>query len=273
MTAHTLTACPHRFAIAFAFSICCLSTHAATAVPNDNQTAANTTNNVALVSGQRLTIAQPIGIKTPEGAAAQQMYFETALAEAMSAGLSSIGFLYPIKNLTDAPTPDAFALYTWPTKQAQQAFDYNAKRTQRLQLRTQAWSQLMINNITIAQDAEINFDPKKTYTLLTAWVKNQQSYDIYLANTAKLRQELGTKIVLKLKGDEYESLDPTDTRAPDFIILAEWNSTEDVTRYTTDPVFQANQHYFTDAMDHFEFFTVFYTPQPLQAPPASSATH
>lgn len=273
MIAHTLTASSRRFATALAFSIGCLSTHAAMATLNDDQTAAKTTNKVTLVSGQRLTIAQPIGIKTPEGTAAQQLYFETALAEAMAAGLSPIGFLYPIKNMTDAPTPDAFALYTWPSKQAQQAFDHNAKRTQRLQLRTQAWSRLMINNITLAQDADINFDPKKTYTLLTAWVKNQQSYDTYLANTATLRQELGTKIVLKLNGDEYESLDPNDTRAPDMIIVAEWNSAEDVQRYTSDPVFQANQHYFTDAMDHFEFYTVFYTPQPLAAPKATPATH
>lgn len=221
---------------------------AANAVPVD----------IDLQAGQRLTIVIPED--KPGADAARQQYFSQVFPLAAAEGFSQTAAFDVSKVLVGDSKATQLALFSWPDADAEQRFERHPDWASLKQTRSAGWDELKINNVDYVAQPPLKLDADKTYTLAQIWLKDKQSYQDYFEATKPLRAELGTKIVFKLHGDVYESLQDGDV-APDLVVLVEWQQAEDPERYTQAPLFKANFDKVEAAFAKFEWYQLQYLPQ------------
>jgi len=112
---------------------------------------------------------------------------------------------------------------------------------------------LTSNDVLIATaDKETTLKPVKGrfYTLAQVWLADNGDYAKYLKATDSLREKMGAKVLFKLKVDRNKD------EGPDFIILVEWQNSEDIALYVRQDDFINSQHLFNKGTKKFNWYQV-----------------
>ncbi|WP_117884208.1 hypothetical protein [Aureibaculum luteum] len=120
-----------------------------------------------------------------------------------------------------------FGLYTWPSMMAVQAFLKELPNSELTPMRKKIWTELKQNIVSVEKDFEFTLYSDKIYEIQTIFSDMPIDED----KNKSLAKKYNGKIVLSFPIAGYEDLN--NGKGPNQIVIIEWKSNKDATKYRT----------------------------------------
>lgn len=120
-----------------------------------------------------------------------------------------------------------FGLYTWPNMMAVQAFLKELPNSELTPMRKKIWTELKQNIVSVEKDFEFTLYSDKVYEIQTIW----SNMPIDENKNKSLATKYNGKIILSFPIAGYEDLN--NGKAPNQVVIIEWKSKKDATKYRT----------------------------------------
>ncbi|MFK7887731.1 MAG: DUF1330 domain-containing protein [Gammaproteobacteria bacterium] len=155
----------------------------------------------------------------------RQDYLSEALPLAGQFGLRPLGALPVTAVPVGKFKPGAVSFFAWPGAAEATALASHPSWPPIKAKRPVGWSELRIHDVVVEQPVSLRFDPRKTYTMATAWINPErpEDYDRYLSNIADTVAEIGGRFILDMREPAFEA-HASNGPAPGRVVFVEWDS-------------------------------------------------
>ncbi|WP_108788073.1 DUF1330 domain-containing protein [Erythrobacter sp. Alg231-14] len=214
------------------------------------------------VEMKRGEVLQIIASELREGGGpAARTYGQTAFPIASSFGFQRLGQLNVRQNVISDFDPEVFSFFSWPDQASADAFAAHPDWPAIKATRPDAWSELKVYSLELQDDLSIQFDATKHYTVVVAWLNNENAsdYDRYLTGIEPAVTRAGGRFVYKMRGPSMES-HASPPAAPSQLTFVEWDSTDGFAEVQQSEEYLAFRQYFGSAVEKVEFYWL-QTPQ------------
>ncbi len=214
------------------------------------------------VEMRRGEVLQVIASEAREGGQdAARTYGRTAFPIASSFGFQRLGQLNVTRSVISDFAPEVFSFFSWPDQASADDFAAHPDWPAIKATRPDAWSELKVYSIALQDDLSLQFDPAKHYTVVVAWLneENPADYDRYLTGIEPAVTRAGGRFMYKMRGPSMES-HASPPSAPSQLTFVEWDSPDGFSAVQQSPEYLAHQQYFGTSVERFEFYWM-QTPQ------------
>ncbi len=188
--------------------------------------------------GERLTLV--LVEDREHGEELRKHYLSKTFSMAESYGFKPLQDFKVTKNLLGEDKMRAAGLYSWPSVEQSNAMRNYKNYTEYLKpLRPLVWQEMVVIDFDIKKSMAVDIYPERSYTIAKVWFNDKKKYKQYYKETQALRDELGSKIVLKFSVDEYSTL-RKDNKSPDMVVMLEWPDEHGPEKYLEASRFQEN---------------------------------
>lgn len=202
---------------------------------------------ISLDKGNLLSIIEPKAIGTEESKQARKRYYDVAIDLAQSYGYRNRGALRVVETLVGKEAPTTFVLASWPTPEADAAFESHPEWQEYKALRPVIWETLRFYKAPVNEASELTFSEHKTYTISFVWLKEkgEGGFRQYQENIKDALEVAGGKPMYQMQTPRFDTHSaPFD--GPDVITLIEWNNEEGYDMLMQSEAFADNRALFID---------------------------
>lgn len=130
-------------------------------------------------------------------------------------------------------------------------------------MRPKAWEALNIYSKELEQKLTLNFAPEKHYTLVMAWVNEQNPNDYYeyLRNIEPAVTKAGGRFIYKMNSPAYEAHGihkkaPKNgsSAAPSQLTFVEWDNESGLKAFRDSAIYKQNSHLIRSGTHQFRLF-------------------
>lgn len=204
--------------------------------------------------GEKVTLAF---IERKEGGGkAENQYLRETLQLVKEGGLRQVQLMPVVKTMIGESKTDAFGIYAWSdAKTLKELRNNNIYQDKLVPLQKLAWNELTFSDISIHEPLSYQLSKNKLYTVAEIWLKDEALYHEYFEATNSLRKLLNAQIVFKVSPENYISLYNGAT-PPNYLILVEWESEENIAKYPEHEIFKSAYPLFEAGVSQFNWHQV-----------------
>ncbi|MBD2841249.1 hypothetical protein [Erythrobacter rubeus] len=192
----------------------------------------------------------------PDSVPAARQYGQSAFPLAQTHGFKRLGQLNVRETVISDFAPQAFSFFSWPSQQAVDDFAAEPGWPAIKAVRPQAWSELKVYSAELEDDLDLQFDPGKHYTVLVAWLNDDDAvtdYNRYLTGIEPAVERSGGRFIYKMRMPSMEA-HASDPAAPHQLTFVEWETTDGFDRVQQSQEYLDFRQFFGSSVNRFEFY-------------------
>lgn len=189
-------------------------------------------------------------------------YFQKTFPLAAGYGYTPLIQFHVTEVLEGTYQPEGFiGLYKWPSQAAAERFGHDPQWAPIKATRPEVFQELRVSTFALEEELKMTFKDGHVYELQVLWLSNdhRDDYNRYKQAMQVTLDQVGGRVIARLSGGQYESVQPWPHQ-PDQIVILEWPNANARAAYLNSKAFQQQQHLLYSGVANAQSFLTKATP-------------